>query len=148
MSSASNGSSRTRYANGGRTRFISLRSMVSQSPRWRAFPASPLGCSDQLKLAREEAGRAVRALSGLLKAAIRESDAIGRIVELELVVLAPVGGPDEAAATRLRVEDEIDGAAEMSELQEFHIHCEAVVHDPKVIASSDALMTFAWVVEG
>jgi len=93
------------------------------------------------------AGNAVLSLAGLLTGVIRESDAIARIDELELVVLCPSGGRDQADVMLRRVDLMLADAHAAPEIADFTFHCEAVAHDPAKLRSSDALKTFAWVVE-
>lgn len=93
------------------------------------------------------AGKAVLAVADLLRGAIRESDALARIDELELVILSAGGGHEEAEVLGQRVELLLSTADGAPELDGFTLHCETVVHDPKKLRSTDALKTFAWVVE-
>jgi PAS domain S-box-containing protein len=92
-------------------------------------------------------GAAVLAVSGSLRNTLRECDAIGRIDEMELVVLA-CGGSASGGRTLLdRVRLAVDGALRLPELEGFETHTEFVSHDASTLRSADALMTFAWVVE-
>jgi PAS domain S-box-containing protein len=92
-------------------------------------------------------GAAVLAVSGSLRNTLRECDAIGRIDEMELVVLA-CGGSASGGQTLLdRVRLAVDGALRLPELEGFETHTEFVSHDASTLRSADALMTFAWVVE-
>jgi len=90
---------------------------------------------------------AMRTLGAILRNTVRESDAMGRIGEMEIAIIAPGGGHDEARSMLDRVSATMADATRLEELAGMTVHCEAVVHDAAKLESADALMTFAWVVQ-
>lgn len=92
-----------------------------------------------------EATKTMRVIGGILRQTVREADAIGRIDEWELAVLAASGGREAAQAMQHRVETACSHAGGAGELADVRIHCESVVHDATRLSSADALMTFGWV---
>jgi PAS domain S-box-containing protein len=88
--------------------------------------------------------RAMMVLGGILREAVRECDVLGRIDQTEIAIMASNGGKAECAAMNDRVAAVMDGARCLEELADVTIRCESVVHDPALLRSSDALMTFTW----
>ena len=73
---------------------------------------------------------------------------MGRLDESEIAILAVGGGAEGAQAMVGRVQAALDEATSLDELAGMSVHCESVVHDATKLSSPEALMTFAWVVEG